>query len=81
MRTLVARDLIHREPDPADRRSVRLTPTLGAVHGMARIEEAWAEVFAHALGDLTPRQQAALSAAVPGLRALADALKIRRTDR
>ncbi|MFF4625567.1 MarR family winged helix-turn-helix transcriptional regulator [Nonomuraea jabiensis] len=81
VRTLVARDLIHREPDPADRRSVRLMPTLGAVHGMARIEEAWVEIFAQALDDLTPQQHSALSAAVPSLRALADALRIRRTDR
>ncbi|MER6944240.1 MarR family transcriptional regulator [Nonomuraea sp. NPDC000554] len=78
VRALVARDLIRREPDPHDRRSARLTPTVHAAHGMALIEQAWSELFGAALEDLSPEQRAALSAAAPALRALAGALRTRR---
>ncbi|MEU7002419.1 MarR family transcriptional regulator [Nonomuraea sp. NPDC046570] len=78
VRALVARDLIRRAPDPNDRRSVRLTPTIHAAHGMALIEQAWSDLFGTALRELTPSQQEALTAATPALRALAEALRSAR---
>jgi DNA-binding MarR family transcriptional regulator len=71
LRALVARRLVRREPDPADRRISRLTPTPGAVQGMALIEDAWAELFAHGLAGLGDEERSALAAAAPALRALA----------
>ncbi len=79
VRGLVARGLIHRDPDPHDRRSVQLQPTINAIHAMARIENAWAEIFADALGSLSDKERAALAEAVPALRALGDSLRARRT--
>ncbi|GAA3470287.1 MarR family winged helix-turn-helix transcriptional regulator [Nonomuraea roseola] len=78
VRSLVGRDLVTREPDPADRRSVRLKPTVHALHGMALIEGAWAEIFAAALADLSPSQRESFTAAIPAMVALAEALKSRR---
>jgi DNA-binding MarR family transcriptional regulator len=78
VRALVARNLIRREPDPTDRRAVRLCPTVDAAHGSARIEDAWAEVFAAALDDLTDEQRTALSVAAPALGALAERLRTHR---
>jgi DNA-binding MarR family transcriptional regulator len=80
VRGLVAQELIRREPDPHDRRAVRLHPTMGAVQGMAMIEQAWAEIFADSLATLSREERAALSAAVPALHSLASALKARRTS-
>ncbi|GAA1014134.1 MarR family transcriptional regulator [Streptomyces sp. F-3] len=78
VRGLVARGLVRREPDPDDRRAVRLYPTMGAVQGMARIEQAWAEIFADSLATLSPAQRDALRTAAPALKALATALKEQR---
>lgn len=78
VRGLVAAGLLRREPDPRDRRAVRLLPTTDAMHGMARIEQAWAEVFADSLATLDDEQRAALAAAVPALRALGSALRAQR---
>ncbi|WP_051764859.1 MarR family winged helix-turn-helix transcriptional regulator [Streptomyces sp. NRRL F-5135] len=78
VRGLVARGLIRREPDPHDRRAVRLHPTMGAVQGMAKIEEAWSEIFADALATLPEDDRAALFAAVPALSSLASSLRARR---
>ncbi|MDX3229876.1 MarR family winged helix-turn-helix transcriptional regulator [Streptomyces sp. ME19-01-6] len=75
VRGLVAQGLIRREPDPHDRRAVRLYPTLDAEHGMTRIEAAWAELFADALAALSPDHRTALAAATPALRALGSRLR------
>ncbi|MER7502815.1 MarR family winged helix-turn-helix transcriptional regulator [Nonomuraea pusilla] len=75
---LVALGLVRREPDPRDRRAVRLFATVDAVHGMALIEDAWAELFADALSALSAEQRAALAAAVPALGALGASLRERR---
>jgi DNA-binding MarR family transcriptional regulator len=77
VRGLVARGLITREPDPSDRRSVRLQPTIAALRGMAGIEDAWAALFAQALGDLDDKQRTALVAAGPALQVLAGSLRAR----
>jgi DNA-binding MarR family transcriptional regulator len=80
VRALVARNLVRRDADPHDRRSVQLHPTMDAVHGMAHIEDAWARIFAGALTDLTDEQRAALLTAVPALGALGERLKSRRAN-
>ncbi|MFI7013140.1 MarR family winged helix-turn-helix transcriptional regulator [Streptomyces sp. NPDC050164] len=79
VRGLVAQGLVRREPDPHDRRAVQLFPTMGAMQGMAMIEQAWAEIFADSLATLSQDQRTALNAAVPALRALASALRSQRT--
>jgi hypothetical protein len=53
-------------------------PTMGAVQGMARIENAWAEIFADSLATLPAAERAALAAAVPALRSLGASLRARR---
>ncbi|MBC3986748.1 winged helix-turn-helix transcriptional regulator [Streptomyces sp. AC536] len=78
VRGLVAQGLIRREPDPHDRRAVQLHPTIDAAHGMARIEDAWAELFADALAALPSDQRGALVDATPALRALGATLRHRR---
>lgn len=80
VRSLVARNLVVRDSHPTDRRSVRLRPTVEAVHGMALIEDAWAQIFAEALADLPDQQRAALSSALPALSALAQRLRSRRAN-
>nr|WP_234352925.1 helix-turn-helix domain-containing protein [Streptomyces sp. NRRL B-1140] len=75
VRGLVAQGLVRRETDPHDRRAVRLYPTLDAQHGMARIENAWAALFADALAALPADDRAALAAATPALRALGSTLR------
>ncbi|MGW0615851.1 MarR family winged helix-turn-helix transcriptional regulator [Streptomyces sp. NPDC002788] len=77
VRGLVAQGLIRREPDPHDRRAVRLHPTMGAVQGMAKIEQAWADIFADSLATLTPAERDTLRTAAPALKALAQALRER----
>ncbi|MFJ4768930.1 MarR family winged helix-turn-helix transcriptional regulator [Streptomyces uncialis] len=78
VRGLVAQGLIRRETDPRDRRAVKLYPTLAAQHGMARIEDAWAALFADALAALPADHRAALTAATPALRALGSTLRALR---
>ncbi|MFJ9619721.1 MarR family winged helix-turn-helix transcriptional regulator [Streptomyces noursei] len=73
VRGLVGRGLLAREPDPADRRAVRLQPTAQSVADLRMIERNWAESFADTLATLTDDQRAALTAALPALRALAAA--------
>jgi hypothetical protein len=53
-------------------------PTMGAVQGLARIENAWAEIFADSLATLPAADRAALAAAVPALRSLGASLRARR---
>lgn len=79
VRALVARNLIRREPDPNDRRAVRLHSTIDAAHGYARIEDAWARIFAAALDDLTDEQRTAIAGAAPALGELAERLRAHRT--
>jgi len=75
VRDLAARGLINRTPSPDDRRSVQLTPTLDAVHGMALIEQAWAALLAPSLEDLSPPHRVDLAAALPALQSLGESLR------
>lgn len=78
VRGLVAQGLVRREPDPHDRRAVQLHPTMGAMQGMARIEQAWSEIFADALATLSPADRTTLTSAAPALGSLAAALREQR---
>lgn len=79
VRSLAAAGLLVREPDPEDRRAVRLQPTAQALANRQVIEEAWADLVASAMGQLDDRQQRALEDAVDALRALSDGLeRVRR---
>lgn len=78
VRGLVGRGLIRREPDPSDRRSVRLQPTADALDVVARVDDWWTSLFADAMRDLDNEQRDALVAAGPALRALAGSFRSRR---
>ncbi|MCX4824978.1 MarR family transcriptional regulator [Streptomyces sp. NBC_01142] len=80
VRGLVAHGLIRRERDPQDRRAVQLYPTMGAMQGMAAIEQAWSEIFADSLATLSEDERASLRAAVPALRSLAASLRAQRSS-
>lgn len=75
VRGLVGRGLLVREPDPADRRAVRLKPTARARADLRRVEDNWAAAFAATLAALPEEQRAALVAALPALEALGSALQ------
>ncbi|MFK0296577.1 MarR family winged helix-turn-helix transcriptional regulator [Streptomyces sp. NPDC090442] len=75
VRGLVGRGLLAREPDPADRRAVRLQPTPQSIADLRMIQQSWDGWFAGNLATLTEDQRLALTAALPALRALAATLK------
>ena len=72
---LVSAGLIHRTPDPDDLRvaTIEVTDLGREVHEQIRNRRT-AEIL-HALEQLTPEQAAALSAAIPALEALGNALR------
>jgi DNA-binding MarR family transcriptional regulator len=60
-----------REPDPADRRAVRVTITDAGTQFVIQVMAGRAEALAGRLEQLSPDQRAALVAALPALEALA----------
>ncbi|MEU4838818.1 MarR family winged helix-turn-helix transcriptional regulator [Nocardia testacea] len=74
LRQLGEYGLIDREPDPADRRCSRILPTDKAIAHAREIEAVRTRLVLDALGTLSPADQQSLTAAIGGLRALADAL-------
>lgn len=74
VRALAARGLLERRRDPDDGRVTRLHPTRQAIATRDRREDAWAATLRDALARLEPSDAAALLAAAPALRALADHL-------
>ncbi|MFE4357788.1 MarR family winged helix-turn-helix transcriptional regulator [Kitasatospora sp. NPDC056800] len=72
---LVARNLLRRESDPADRRAALLHATPEAVERI----EAWRRRRRALMGDivagLPPREREALAAALPALRQVAEGLR------
>lgn len=74
LRQLGEYGLIDREPDPADRRCSRILPTEKAIAHVRAVEAVRTQLVLDALGTLTPEDQQSLTAAIGGLRALADAL-------
>lgn len=74
LRQLGEYGLIDREPDPADRRCSRILPTDKAIAHAREMEAVRTRLVLDALGTLSPADQQSLTAAIGGLRALADAL-------
>lgn len=74
LRQLGEYGLIDREPDPADRRCSRILPTDKATAHAREMEAVRTRLVLDALGTLSPADQQSLTAAIGGLRALADAL-------
>jgi DNA-binding MarR family transcriptional regulator len=71
---LVTAGLISREPDPRDRRSVRLVTTPKADRRMAAWNDRRQQVLEAALGRLQPDERAALADALPSLHSLLGSL-------
>lgn len=74
VRSLAARGLLERRRDPSDGRVTRLLPTRLAIATRDRREDAWAAALRDTLARLEDDDAAALLAAAPALRALADRL-------
>lgn len=66
--------LISRTPDPDDLRSASVTATAAGRRIHARITAQRADVISSCARQLTPSQEQSLTAALPALEALADAL-------
>jgi DNA-binding MarR family transcriptional regulator len=74
VRSLLARGLLERHRDPDDGRIARLHPTPRAIESRDAREHGWGAALRDALRGLHPDDAAALVAATPALRALADRL-------
>ncbi|MFR9804490.1 MarR family winged helix-turn-helix transcriptional regulator [Pseudonocardia sp. RS010] len=74
---LVDAGLLRREPDPADRRAVRLFLTPGAVERLAQRRAARRELLDDGLARLGPGERAAIVAALPALQHLLAAIEDR----
>jgi DNA-binding MarR family transcriptional regulator len=72
---LVDQGLLHREPDPADRRAARLTLTTKAQERMAAWRAARAALIGQALDRAAPEDRAVIAAALPALRRLLDQVR------
>ena len=68
-------DLIRRIPDPADLRSASVTSTEAGQQVDRRVKAQRASVVSQCVDQLPAQEQEALSAALPALEALAEALK------
>jgi DNA-binding MarR family transcriptional regulator len=73
VRGLVARGLVERAPDAADRRVTRLRPTELAEQHKDPVESGWARTLGAALAHLDPEDAAAVRAAASPLSRLAEA--------
>jgi DNA-binding MarR family transcriptional regulator len=80
VRSLTARGLVVREPDPHDRRAVRLHPTEKALADRAAIEAAWGRRVETAFAGLGDDQRQALRAALGALQALSEELADARRE-
>lgn len=72
---LMTMELIRRIPDPADLRSASVVSTPAGQETDRRIKAQRAAVVSECVDQLTDHQEQALSAALPALEALAEALK------
>ncbi|WP_228718044.1 MarR family winged helix-turn-helix transcriptional regulator [Kitasatospora acidiphila] len=72
---LVTQGLLHRQVDPADRRAARLFATDEAVERIGAWRARRAALFEAVVADLPAADQAALAAALPALRGVANGLR------
>ena len=72
VRSLAARGLVLRAVDERDSRAARLEPSEAALASRTQREERWSVAMTQALDAIGAEDTAALVAALPGLRALAD---------
>ena len=77
---LVEADLLRREPDPADRRAVRLTLTEAAGRRLQIRRSARAQLLNDALDRGGPDDRRAIEAALPAMRRLLAELREERTS-
>jgi len=63
-----------RETDPVDRRAARLSVSRAGTERLARWSDGRAALFEELLADLPPHELAAIEAALPALRRIADRL-------
>jgi len=71
LRELVARGLVTRTRDTADKRYVTLHPTAESLRIKTVLESAWADALAGAAAGLLPKEQAQIQASLPVLQRLA----------
>ena len=69
---LVAKGYLRREPSPSDRRAAVLTATDAGTERLDRWADERVRLYAEGLGRLEPDEVAALRAALPVLRRIAD---------
>jgi DNA-binding MarR family transcriptional regulator len=74
---LVDAGLLRRDPDPDDRRAVRLFLTPAAVERLAQRRRARRELLDDGLAQLAPTERAAIAAALPALEHLLATLEDR----
>ncbi|MGB3886619.1 MarR family winged helix-turn-helix transcriptional regulator [Gordonia sp. (in: high G+C Gram-positive bacteria)] len=67
---LLREGLVSREPDPADRRAVVVSPSAKAARIVDEIRTSRDDVVTQAMASLSPDHRAALAAALPALREL-----------
>lgn len=77
---LSARGYLLRETDPADRRAALLSVSAAGAERLARWSDGRAALFAGQFADLPPGELAALQAALPALRRIADQLSDPRSE-
>lgn len=81
VQALVRLGYLSRETSPADRRGAVLSATPAGRERLARWADERAELFERQLDRLPPQDVAALAAALPALRALADSMSTDRSER
>ncbi|WP_026532566.1 MarR family winged helix-turn-helix transcriptional regulator [Arthrobacter sp. H41] len=74
LRELVARGLVTRTRDAADKRYVTLHPTTESLRIKTLLEAAWAGALAGAASELLPAEQAQIQESLPALQRLASIL-------
>jgi DNA-binding MarR family transcriptional regulator len=74
LRSLVARDLVEKRPDPHDKRMALLYPTEKSLAHRAAIEDELSASVAEVLKGLSDEHVSALLQAVPAMRVLNDAV-------
>lgn len=73
-RQLVALGLVSKQPDPEDRRAVRLTATQKAIEGRTAVTKVWAQIYRECATGLTEAEVQQVFDAMPVLQQMAERL-------